>query len=338
MRALLLSLTFCLVLACAPAASARQAGGGPTHRLSLPGKDWALDVALDGYEANEIQPGPGEESAFLTASRPDVKRGPVFMIQLSPAHRPGGAQEFRDYVVRKAGKGGVARTETLKTWEYKQIPVARYKQTLVFDPRLPSGDGVSSTEAYFVRDDLWASVRMLSKSFGAEEERLFQSVLDSVRFADTNAALVNSFDHFHKGRTLFKAADYPKAAEHFRAALALERKERRLAPGAWRALVIELSNAHGVMNDFARAKEVLEYGLANEPDYFWFNYSLARVHAAAGDADNAVAYLEKAALIHKKTDPWRARLDGQSPDPAKDSVFAQLRETDRFRKAAKALR
>lgn len=338
MKARLLPLTFCFLLACAPAASARQAAPEPTHRLTLPGKASALDVALPGYEVTEVGPGLGAKSAFLSASRRDVKRAPIFVLQLSPARRPGGAPEFRDFAVREMEKGNLVRGEALKTWEYKQIPVARYRQALVFDPRFPGDALPGRTEAYFVRDDLWAVVGMLSQSFGADEERLFQSVLDSVRFTDGNAAPVNSFDYFHKGRALFKAADYPKAAEHYRAALELERRERRLAPGAWRTLVNELALAYGVANDFAGAKQVLEYGLASEPEHFWFNYDLARVHAAAGDADGALASLEKAAQIFKKTDRWRFLSGDLPPVPSKDPVFARLVETDRFKKAAKAFR
>ncbi|HZB46174.1 MAG TPA: tetratricopeptide repeat protein, partial [Pyrinomonadaceae bacterium] len=104
-------------------------------------------------------------------------------------------------------------------------------------------------------------------------------------------------------------------------------------------LVEQLANAHAALSDYARAKEVLEYGLANDPEHFWFSYNLARVHAATGDADNAVAYLEKAALVHKKTDPRRRfRVSSPPPDPAKDAVFARLKETDRFKKAAKGLK
>ena len=57
------------------------------------------------------------------------------------------------------------------------------------------------------------------------------------------------------------------------------------------------------------------------------------------DADNAVAYLDKAALIHKRADPRRRFLfGGPPPDPSEDAVFARLKETDKFKKAAKALR
>ncbi|HEX6622748.1 MAG TPA: hypothetical protein VF064_03495, partial [Pyrinomonadaceae bacterium] len=176
MKARLFPLTFGFVLACALAASARQAEREPTHRLSLPGKDLALDVALPGYEVREIEPGPGEKSAWLMASRPDAKSVLLFMIQLMPALQPGGAQELREFAVRKK-KGSELRTENLKTWEYKQIPVARFKQTVVPDPRFNIYDAMSATEAYFVKGDLWVRVRMASQpQISKEEESLFHSI------------------------------------------------------------------------------------------------------------------------------------------------------------------
>ena len=336
MKARLFPLTFVCVLACALAAAARQAGGEPTHRLSLPGKEWALDVALPGFTVNE-DIGPFKDAALILAHGTDAGPGQTIEVRLTGSRQAGDAAEFREFNLRTLKKGDALRAESLKKLEYKQIPLLGYREGPRLAPQHPFG-AVIIRKAYFVKDDLWASVTSMSMTFDSAQERVFHSVIDSVRFADRSAAPVSSFDYFHRGRPLFKAADYPQAVENYRAALALERKERRLAPDAWRALVEQLANAHAALSDYASAKEVLEYGLAHDPAHFWFSYHLARVYAAAGDADNAVACLEKAAAIHKKADRRRLSGGGPPPDPSQDAVFARLKGTDRFKKAAKALR
>jgi tetratricopeptide (TPR) repeat protein len=335
MKARLFPLTFVFVLACALAASARQAGGEPTHRLSLPGKDWALDVALSGFKVEVIEGNIPDDVLMLVALRKEDRRALAFLIRLSPARRVGGAAEFRDFAVAALKKGNSLRAESLKTWEYKQTPVARYKQSLVSNPQLFTTDATIYTDAYFVKDDSWVTVRMVSQSFGDKEESLFRSVLDSVGFTDTTRP-VTSFDYFHKGRTPYKAGDYPKAAERYRAAFELERKERRLSVELWRALVEQLANSYAANRDYARAREVLEYGLAHEPARFRFNYNLARVYAAQDDLDNTVAFLEKAA--HNKKHHEKAPALSPPPDPLNDPVFARFKKVDKFKKAAKAVR
>ncbi|HEX6623955.1 MAG TPA: tetratricopeptide repeat protein, partial [Pyrinomonadaceae bacterium] len=273
----------------------------------------------------------------LVATRPDVKRSPVLMLRLMPAQRAGGPEVVRDFSLGALKKSDLTKERDVRTSAYGQVPVARYTQAIQLVPTVTLFEGMKCAEGYFVRDGFWVTVKLMSQSFGDKEESLFHSVLDSVRFADTTRP-ADSFDYFHKGRAAYRAADYVRAVGHYRAAFELERKGRRLPPDSWRALVEQLANAYGALSDYASAKEVLEYGLANDPTHFWFNYNLARVYAAAGDADNAVAYLEKAALVHKQADRRRFSLGGPPPDPSKDAVFARLKETDKFRKAAKALR
>jgi tetratricopeptide (TPR) repeat protein len=273
---------------------------------------------------------------MLVALRKEDRRALAFLIQLSPARRVGDAAEFRDFAVAALKKGNSLRAESLKTWEYKQTPVARYKQSLVSNPQLFTTDATIYTDAYFVKDDSWVTVRMVSQSFGDKEEGLLHSLLDSIRFTDTTRP-ADSFDYFHKGRTPYKAGDYPKAAEYYRAAFELERKERRLSVELWRALVEQLANSYAAHRDYARAREVLEYGLAHEPARFWFNYNLARVYAAQDDIDNTVAFLEKAAH-YKKDAGENAPALSPPPDPLNDPVFARFKKVDKFKKAAKAVR
>jgi tetratricopeptide (TPR) repeat protein len=187
-------------------------------------------------------------------------------------------------------------------------------------------------QAFLARDDVWVSVVVSGQEAGAREEALLHTLLDSLKFTDTSSP-TNSFDFYHKGRLLYLRKDYRRAAEALSAGLDLERRERRLDKASWRNLVINLVDSYAASRELARAKAVLDFGVAEDPTNPVFHMALARYHAMQNDLDNAIASLEKAYLNRD-----RRALAAMPLDPLRDPAFERFRKDERFRKAVKTLK
>jgi hypothetical protein len=335
MKARLAPSVFGLILACALSAAGRQADTQPVQRLAFPDKDWALDFSAPGYEFTSIEPDPGVSRVFLNGFRRDPKRSPMLWVRMEPARHAGSAAEVRDSVLRERRRE--TGTHGTKTYEYKQIPVAKFRMgdlgTMPTQFRFTDHPAVA--EAYVVRDGTLVTFTLISmNSVGSKEEELLHAILDSIRFADTSRPS-NSFDYFHKGRALYQSKEIQKSIAPYRSALDLERRQRRLDVGSWRMLVENLSNAYGAADDLAAAKEVIEYGLQQDPTYGLFHYTRARLHAASNDLDSTVASLEKA--YQYRDVPDKANLMSfHYYDPRYDRVFDRFKEDEKFKRVLKA--
>ncbi|HEX8719209.1 MAG TPA: hypothetical protein VF736_01075 [Pyrinomonadaceae bacterium] len=338
-----------LLLAAAHAAAGRRADAQTRYRLSLPGKDWALDLTLPAVDAPpagvfappvEYLSDDGREfrlTFFANSLGKGRKELLLLDIALGPARAAGGGEDFRAYALKRLSKG--VTVEGLKTWEYKQFALARYRVDLTSDlgGLLPGSaaafaEGVRTAHAFLVKDGVWVSLRLSSREFGDREEGFFRALLDSAVFADTSAPS-SSFDYFHKGRLLYLSKDYRGAAGALAAALALEQKERRLDAASWRVMVSNLADSYAAAGEDARAKMVLDYGAQGDPSYTPFQLALARFYAKQGDLDNVIAYLEKAFLT-----PPGAGVPPRLPDPERDPAFQRFRKDEKFRRALKALK
>ncbi|HEX5706921.1 MAG TPA: tetratricopeptide repeat protein [Pyrinomonadaceae bacterium] len=334
-----------MLLACATAAAAQTAHDRSVYRLSLPGKDWAVDLSLGGFEfVTEVVSDDGGQVLIHAARR--QKPGPLMLfVALMPAKTQGGAADFMQHSLERLKKARLL-DGTPKTSEYKSLAVAKYKQTTSFlpvalgsvlVPAEPLATPRHTISAYLVREDVWLHISLgATKSLKAEDETLFYSLLDSVSLTDTTRPAATSLDHFYKGQQLYRRKEYEKALEHFRPALELEARERRLNEEAWRRLVWEASNAYAQTGRHDKTKEVFEYGLATDPTYTPFHYGLARMYANLDDLDNTIASLRKA-LAKREGDERRINL-AMLPDPLKDPAFARFRKVEKFRKALKDLR
>jgi tetratricopeptide (TPR) repeat protein len=343
MRARLTAGVVVLVLSCAFQAFGQQPGGQVIQRLSLPNKDWAVDFPSSAFTilVDELKNDGREYSLF--ASQKTEKWNPsrysFLRIRLMPSQLGGGPTDLRDFWIKNLVKAETVKSGSLKTWEYNQIPVARYT-VLRMVPEYPragevqiaSSSSPRSMEAYFVKDDVWITLSLTASPFEPEEEKLFYSLLDSVKIVDTTTP-TSSFDYYQKGRLLFMQKEYKKAAEALAAALSLEQQQRRLDIGQWRDLVGKLTDSYGATSDRARAKEVLEYGISNDPANQTFYMGLARLYATLGDVDNTIASLQKAFFYMKKNTPHMPL-----PDLKYDSAFSKMMMVDKFREALKAMR
>ncbi|HEX7958234.1 MAG TPA: tetratricopeptide repeat protein, partial [Pyrinomonadaceae bacterium] len=341
-------------------------------RVGLPWKDWAFDIRLSEFGVPVEKPDPTRENLLAVVlsmsygpleyfaddgreyrlrvfrrSQKNERSGTSLSVEMKPVTPVVGAAEFRAAELKRLERSTdwsssvrfIVRRGSVKTWEYNDVPVARYATAYEHDSAVYQGGtdtrvggSTQHLAAFYVKDGVGVTVTLSAASLKEPEEALFRSLLDSVRPVDTSTPS-SSFDHYHKGRLLFLQKDYCAAAAALGQALTLERLQRQLDPKSWRDLVSKLTDAHAANGDRARAKEVLDYALAQEPDNPLFHMALARYHATLGETDSALAALGKAFGYMKRENP-RAPL----PDLKFDAVFNRYMKDEKFVKAVKALR
>jgi tetratricopeptide (TPR) repeat protein len=111
----------------------------------------------------------------------------------------------------------------------------------------------------------------------------------------------------------------------YRRALQLEKKHRVLSHDAWLVLVDNLGMAYGVTGEIDEAREVLEYGIAQEPGYPLFYYEMACVYAETGDRAMVLEYLRRAFERRANVIPGVAM-----PDPESDDSFQKFMDDPAF--------
>jgi tetratricopeptide (TPR) repeat protein len=360
-----------LMLLGAFASHGRQAEGDGLFRVGLPWKGWAFDLRLSDFHvplakgervggnlaAMAITLGYGPLESFsddgrqyrlkvFRKSEKNDRRGASLSVVMKPVMPVVGAAEFREAELKNLERSTdwasqfrlIVRRGSIKPSEHGDVPVARYSTAFERDESLyiggtdtRVGGSTQHIAAFYVQDGIGVTVTLSAGSVKEEEEKLFYSVLDSVRVVDTSAPS-SSFDHYHKGRLHFLERDYGRAAASLGKALQLERLQRQLDAGSWRDLVSKLTDAYASAGDRARAKEVLDYGLAHEPENPLFNMALARYHVTLGETDAALASLGKAFAYMKKENP-RAPL----PNLEYDSAFMRHMKDKKFARAVKQL-
>jgi tetratricopeptide (TPR) repeat protein len=335
-----------LIFAVAGNAFGQGASGSGWHRLSWPGKDWSLDVSLAPYTVTLDDYSRDEGGYWFVATlrendlTPD--HIPMLIIRLEAAKDGGSATDLRDSIARRLKKSEGVNAGSVKTFEYKQFPALRYSimnpLARMYSPypvppggMAPMGRGM---EAFFVKDDVLITFRLNAVALNKEDEQLFYRVLDSVKFTNTSTP-VGSFDYLYRAKALIRQKQYAEALADLNTALGMERKQRQLDAAHWRKLIGHLLDIHSAAGDREQVKTLLDYGVANDPAYPVFQLGLAYYYAAQGDLDNTIAALEKA-YVNRKND--RLTAGWAWIDPLTHPAFAQFKQNEKFRRAAKALK
>ncbi|HEV7745327.1 MAG TPA: hypothetical protein VGO56_10065 [Pyrinomonadaceae bacterium] len=329
-----------------------------THRLTLPNKDWSLDIALADFSvvSEEIKTTEVSKEVkvagfvydFLAnqitnttaANNKQASRSRLVMltIHLEPAQSRAAAAEFRDSYMKKLTKLDAVDKNSVKAFDYGQIPLIRYRLDLAKLGLFAVNEEESENKgmnAFFVEDNVWITIGLSVKPFKKEDEQFFYSILASVKFVD-NRTPSTSFDYYQLGRTLSLQSKRQESIASLRKALELERQQRQLQTTQWRNLVWSVMDAYRATGSKAGFDDALEYGISQDPAYYRFHLIVARKYAAAGDVEGAIASLENA---------FRTYLSDQTvhpgewvEDPLSDPSFERIRKDERFRSAVKAMR
>lgn len=347
-----------LLVSCASYLQAQQSPTLIHYRLSVAERKWAVDLNLPtvylawGRQPNLpkfsfIEPVEGSDTSggaklstipVLSKTR---KLTEVFVMVL-PASQTITADELRTRVLKKSG------AKSIKSWDYNQVPVAAY----MTDSPLAELRAKSATpaylgpelqrnlEAYFVKDDIWASVLLVSDSLGAEEEKVFYSLVDSLNFVNVSNPS-SSFDYYDVGRSFIAVKNYARAADAFGVALRLERRKQDLDPRHWRDLIMKAAEAYQAMMNSSAAAEALQYGVSKDPANTTLLMLLARTYATQRQIDKTLATLAKCFSYMKQEKILFEKQTGGTmsfPDLGDDPAFKELMRHKSFRDAVKALK
>lgn len=357
-----------IVAACGAATAVNsQPTATPTkYRLSVPEKKWALELVLPTteitYNSRSSWPIPSFVSAADTLTR--NRDALLFAMQIrkdraNPGHltvrvMPGAAgltaEAFRSYSLQKLAK----EAHDIKASQQGQVLVATYKKqnqplmTVLGTSVVEHYLGPRFTrhlEAYFVREDVCATVTLAAAGFEREDEAQFYSLLDSVNFVDVSRPS-NSFDYYHVGRLWHFQQEHPRALEALETAVRLELTARTLDAKLWRNLATigaESATAIGRLN---KAVEFLQLGVRAEPTNTTLLMQLARTHAALGDQAKTLATLETTFRLMKQEKQIfeKTAFRGTTshtmslPDLNRDPAFKEMMKDKAFREAVKSFK
>jgi tetratricopeptide (TPR) repeat protein len=183
---------------------------------------------------------------------------------------------------------------------------------------------------YIVSADLAIDFHLSKIGYMPKDEPFLASFLGGMKLLENYEP--DSKTQFGHGSMFYLRKDWGRAAQHYEKALTLEKQKRELPSDQWRVLVDNLGMAYGISGDLARAREALEFGVGQDPNYPMFHYNLACAYAETGDLDHALVQL-RMAFGHR-----RNSIAGEGiPDPAKDDSFHRYVSDSRFKELEREL-
>lgn len=303
------------------------------RRVSIPGEKWAMELRLPGFsvEQDELR-GDGKGRSVMASNQ---QSGYVLTIFLETIPHGETAAQLRDWDASGQKKSPLNPTD-FKSGEYKQAA------TLEYTIKEFQGQKVNQKHfnAYVIHQGFWAHVHLSKIHFEPGDEKLFYTIVDSLKFTEGAAAASTASDPggddlstlLSQGTVYFMRGDYTKAVGPYSKALELEKQKPQLSRDHWRVLVDNLTMAYGISGDLKSAKATAEYGLSKDPDYPLFHYLLANTYAGMGDLDNTILYLKQA--FARKQNIIKGE---QMPDPATDDSFKRFMNNEKFLAALKEI-
>jgi hypothetical protein len=168
-----------LLVLLAAAAFGQDADARHVRRLPVPGRTWAVEIALPNFNVRHDALSADGRARKLRA---DIEsEGYVVTVTIAPASTPRvSSKDLRDLAAERVRAETTVRRENFKTSEYKQTPTIEY---LVRDFK---GQPVNQKHlnAYVSRDNVWIDIHFSKSFFRDGDEKLFHAVLDSLKFTN----------------------------------------------------------------------------------------------------------------------------------------------------------
>lgn len=284
--------------------------------LALPGESWALGLDIDGFDITKWELNKEGNSCYFLANNPTTNV--TMSVCLEKENLNGDAKKVREYYWNKLKantnviKENVVMRETdiMAILEYS---VPKYNNAIINQQNI---------NAYMVQEDIWIDIHLSKVDYKAGEEKYFKDFLDKVRIQLNYIPGID--EYFMWGSNFFINKNNEKAIVCYEKALALEKQERKLDQGYFNLVVDNLGFLYGISGELEKARETLEYGIANDATYTMFYYDLACVYAEYNNMAKTIEYLEKA-YQYKNNMP-----KGKFPDPSKDESFKKFMNNEFF--------
>jgi len=176
-----------IVVAALPVVSLAQQDTTKVYRLAMPGKNWSLNIPTWAFtEGSQRTDGDATTFSGGREGNKKTKLSPVLInVYMEPAKAPGDARALSKFSQNKLYKQRIV--QNVKELTYNNIPLHRY--TIDINPQFPSPGGNSLPgskifHAYFVKDDVWITVKLNFLEFKKEDEQFLHSLLDALKIED----------------------------------------------------------------------------------------------------------------------------------------------------------
>ena len=191
----------------------------------------------------------------------------------------------------------------------------------------PTGGGIAyRVRGFLAVDDVCGDLELYStKPLGADDAQV-QQIFSTYHL---DAAYAPGFaDIVFYAQVLYLAKTYKAAGPFFEKALLLvppDGKPFGSAIIARRMLTDQAGMSHGVAGEIAKAREIFERGVSEDPEYPLYYYNLACADAEEKKLGDARRHLEQAFVHKANINPGETM-----PDPTKDGSFTPYRANKDF--------
>lgn len=317
-------LMFCLICMCA-AVFAQQPGENKV-RMAIPGVKGILELNVGPTTSEMRVRDDGLETQMRAMERPDHLDISAFIQKVDFA---ASADICRNQWWESTYKG--YKSHKIKVDHLAQS--SRENMALV-EYIVPEFEGrplkQKGTHVYLGARDLCAEVHLSKVQFTAEDQKLFDDVVSSIKLlpdeqSEAPQAGQTSMYYLGLGSRFYLDKDYGRAIIAYQKAVDMEKQKRTLDQTRFRVLVDNLGIAYGITGDIPKSMETLQYGLTQDPEYPMFHYNIACGYGEMGQMDEALKELQ---LTYK----YKANsIPGESvPDPLNDSSFKKWKKEKKF--------
>jgi tetratricopeptide (TPR) repeat protein len=290
--------------------------------ISLANKTWGVVLNLPGFSEKNNETKPDGRRYFYATN--DAS-GVGVSITLEDSGQSGSATGCRQTLE--------LRLKELQ-FEHKDSRIWETGDKTYLEYTIPSAGGMPVQQrnmiVCMVHDHVFLDLHLSKVQYKPEDEKLFQQIVDSLSFSEDMRH--SSLDYLRQASVFYLRGDFARAIPPYEQALALEKQNRQLPKDLWYVLLDNLGMAYGITGKLEKARQTLEYGIQQDPDYPLFYYNMACCYGEKGDATNAGENLKKAYARKSHT------IAGEGiPDPRKDDSFKNLMKNADFRKLVDSL-
>jgi tetratricopeptide (TPR) repeat protein len=144
---------------------------------------------------------------------------------------------------------------------------------------------------------------------------------------------VATTEYIRQGDAAYASGDYASAIPHYKNAFDQDKFQLKLEKKALYGLIRNLATAYSKTGDARNARLVVAYGISKDYAYPMHHYTLAAISGDEGNEAEAISHLRTAYKNRNKL------LPGETfPDPLKDTAFANMKDSETFKNAVRAMK
>jgi hypothetical protein len=146
----------------------------PVTRLSLPGRGWFVEISTEGFTVKQSGEKPGGQGVMFLAA--NEATGVIMSAYLVKAQKAGGSKDVREYYWGYE-KDGPLKIEEVKKTDLGEMPLIEYTVKEAQGMRIDQ----KHYRGFLAKDDVWFDIHLSKVQYKPEDDKLFTSILKSVK-------------------------------------------------------------------------------------------------------------------------------------------------------------